>query len=268
MRFTKSSKAAQGFTLIELLIVIGLLGALTALVLPSLSADREEALGNVCDYNQAGTVRVLHEFSGIYGVYPNDMHNGLNGTTTAATAMDGLPGAQEDNMVTNIAGTRHELTAEEAESLAAAGVSDVCSGVGFNETPLAAGTVVCELTDDWVDDGGAAYTFDGISLADWRASTNSGTSDGTIVVLWITPTVDWDNPGQESANKDWTAGAVKLSLALEGQCPIPAEGLDGDPEFSYYMAYFLVDADADTSGEVDAAKLIGTSCPECGVMNP
>ncbi|NMA45119.1 MAG: type II secretion system protein GspG, partial [Lentisphaerae bacterium] len=50
------------FTLIELLIVIGLLGALTALILPSLMADREEALGDVCDYNQAGTVRVLKQF--------------------------------------------------------------------------------------------------------------------------------------------------------------------------------------------------------------
>jgi prepilin-type N-terminal cleavage/methylation domain-containing protein len=55
----KTVKTKGGFTLIELLIVIGLLGALTALILPRLAADHEEAMGDVCDYNQAGTVRVL-----------------------------------------------------------------------------------------------------------------------------------------------------------------------------------------------------------------
>ncbi|MFW5864150.1 MAG: type II secretion system protein, partial [bacterium] len=54
----KRKNRKSGFTLIEMLVVIGLLGALTALVLPSLTANREEALGDVCDYNQAGTVRV------------------------------------------------------------------------------------------------------------------------------------------------------------------------------------------------------------------
>ena len=95
----------RGFTLIELLIVIGLLGALTALVLPSLTADREEALGSICDYNQAGTVRTLRQFASMMGHYPNQFHTGLY-TETATTkgavgstgVMPGLPGAQKSNI--------------------------------------------------------------------------------------------------------------------------------------------------------------------------
>ena len=258
----------QGFTLIELLIVIGLLGALTALVLPSLTADREEALGSVCDYNQAGTLRVLKQFKQISGSYPDDMHNGLTGVTDAATAIEGLPGAQTANMVTNIGTTLHELTANEVASLNAAGIDSICSGTGLNSTVLAADVAVAALTDTWVDDGDAAYTFDGRSLADWRGDTNSGTSDGTIICLWVAPTTDWSFD-QESANKDWGNGNVSLGIDVQGQCPIPAEAASGDEvSFAYYMAYFLVDTDTDANGDVTAAKLIGTSCPECGVMNP
>ena len=53
--------------IVFLLIVIGLLGALVALILPKLTADREEAMGDVCDYNQAGTVRVLSQYADMFG---------------------------------------------------------------------------------------------------------------------------------------------------------------------------------------------------------
>ena len=62
MKQKKSNQATRkgrgGFTLIELLIVIGLLAALAALVLPKLSADRKKALAGIDDYNEAGTARI------------------------------------------------------------------------------------------------------------------------------------------------------------------------------------------------------------------
>jgi len=263
----KTRKATQGFTLIELLIVIGLLGAMTALVLPSLTADREEALGDICDYNQAGTVRVLKQYHSLFGVYPNDMHNGLDGVDSSAEAMPGLPDAQTGNMVDNIATTRHQLSDTECQSLSQAGINTICYDTGLNSTATS-GSYVCELTNAWLDDTPAAYTFDGRDLADWCDTNDDSTADSSILVFWVAPTINWDTPEPDNANQDWTKGAVSLGLELEGQCPIPAQGLSasGDPEFSYYMGYFLVDNDA--SDGIAAAELIGTSCPECGVMNP
>ena len=87
---------------------------------------------------------------------------------------------------------------------------------------------------------------------------------GEVVVLWIAPTTDWS--GQiENANNDWTKGAVELSIDLEGQCPIPTKDtqtIADEASFAYYMAYFKAYNDG------TPAKLIGTTCPECGVMNP
>ena len=257
----------RGFTLIELLIVIGLLGALALLILPSLMSDREEALADICEYNQAGTVRVLKNYRNLIGVYPADMHNGLTDASGTPTGMPGLPEAQLANMVTNIATTRHALTAPEATSLIDAGIHSICSGYGLAPTLVAADVIVAELTDQWVDDSGAPYTFDGILLDDWRAQTNSGTAGGTIISLWIAPTVNWDYGSGD--NKDWTKGNVKLSLGLAGQCPIPTAGVQGEIDFSYYLAFFLVDSDGDGAGGPGLpARLIGTSCPECGVLNP
>jgi prepilin-type N-terminal cleavage/methylation domain-containing protein len=274
---TSRTTQRTGFTLIELLIVIGLLGALTALVLPALSANREEALGDVCDYNQAGTVRVLKKYKNLIGQYPADLHNGLDGVLATSTAMPGLPEAQSFNMTDSdpldmdgddatddgIGPTRLVLTAPMVESLQNAGITSVCSGTGLSSTDVAVGVNVVELTDAWLDDGGAQYQFDGQTLAQWRAKTSGG--DGKIIVLWVAPTVDW--AAGSGDNNDWTKGNVELGIALEGQCPIPTAGVDGDPDFRYYMGYFLVDASG-TGDANDPAVLLGTSCPECGVMNP
>lgn len=268
----KKKKNNQGFTLIELLIVIGLLGALTALILPSLSANREEALGDVCDYNQAGTVRTLNQYNNLLGVFPDDMHNGMTAKDNSALAMPGLPNAQNVNMgdgATIPTTTLHSLTAEEVASLAEAGIDSICSGDGLDSDAIAVGTHVA-VAVDWVDDGGDAYSFDGITLANWQTGTGTPSWDqdatgvgktGTVICLWIAPTVNWS--AGDAGNNDWTKGNVELGIALEGQCPIPTAGLDGDADFAYYMAYFKVYSDGTT-----AARLLGTSCPECGIMNP
>lgn len=274
-------RTKKGFTLIELLIVIGLLGALTALVLPSLSADREEALGDVCDYNQAGSVRTLRQYKQLTGVYPSDMHTGLQGIAAGSLAMEGLPGAQNEHMVdADGDGTAdaacpslHALTADQAASLKDAGITSVCSNSGLNSDPVADGVVIVRANNGsaaWLDDSDPAQemTFDGVSITNWEngSGDSAKNSDGTdkpgvVAVFWVAPTTNWAKPA--NANKDWGKGNVDLGIEMEGQCPIPAEAASGDEvSFSYYMAYFKVYDDG------TAAKLIGTTCPECGVMNP
>lgn len=94
------SRPRRGFTLIEPLIVIGLLGALAALVLPSMMADREKALEKICDYNNAGTLRVLKQYQAFTGNLPDGLHTGLKVATGAASSdkMDGMPSAQVTNV--------------------------------------------------------------------------------------------------------------------------------------------------------------------------
>jgi prepilin-type N-terminal cleavage/methylation domain-containing protein len=263
-----NTKKNAGFTLIELLIVIGLLGALTAIILPSLSADREEAVGVLCDYSQSGTIRVLKQFHQLTGLYPNDLHTGLQTGAVAGGGanpleediMPGIPEAQGVNL--SQGNSFIALTQDQVDSLTESGITSVCYGEGLNSQPLVAGSVVVELLDSWLDDTPAAYSFDGQTLAEWRSKIDGG---GTIIVLWVAPTTDWSN--KANPNKDWSGGNVEIGMDIEGQCPVPGEDVNGnDPEFAYYMAYFLVDNDS--SNGVTPAELIGTSCPECGVMNP
>jgi prepilin-type N-terminal cleavage/methylation domain-containing protein len=268
----------KGFTLIELLIVIGLLGALSALILPSLSADREKALADVCDYNQAGTLRTLQQYYDIYGIFPNNLHVGLDAATTAGIAMPGLPEAQVANMVTT--GDNYTapsvLTDGQAESLFNAGITNVAYGTGYNLVPICTvdgngeydavdGDVAYPTVTDWTDDASEAISFNGLEIADWEAATNPYKKAGRVLCFWITPTLDWDNHKNTVAvNKDWTKGGVDLKVSLPGKCPIPVSNLAGsdEPDFSYYMAYVLAFNDA------TKAVLIGSSCPEDGVLNP
>jgi len=277
----------KGFTLIELLIVIGLLAALTALVLPSLQADREEALGGICDYNQAGTVRVLKQYNNLFNHYPNGLHTGLS-VPAADTddpivldttgVMPGMPSAQSANLGPAVADSAVALTAGMVTSLNEAGITELCYGSGLNNQTIAATThSVIALSSAWVDDGGAPYTFDGIrgnitpasGTRSWIDEDADGTADGIIAVLYIAPTTDWTHTAA-NVNNDWTNGNVEMEISLEGKCPIPAASVDGgDVSFAYYMAYFKVydGTDADYPATTPA-KLIGTSCPECGVLNP
>ena len=274
-----TARKTLSFTLIELLIVIGLLGALTALILPSLTAVREDAIGDVCDYNQAGTVRVLKEFKQLYNHYPTGMHTGLQTSATGAFAMVGLPDAQKDHMGEPGAETpvacpsTMVLTENLAKSLADAGIDTVCYDAGYDPQELS--TTEGETTTylyvvsatGWKDDGGNDMTFDGLKIADWETGTATPAWDrengaGKVVVLWITPTTDW-TPDFDTVNNDWSKGSVRMSLDLPGKCPVPVEDIDGgDPDFAYYMAYFKV---YDNGAP---ARLIGTTCPECGVLNP
>ncbi len=261
----------QSFTLIELLIVIGLLGALTALILPTLAANREEALGDVCDYNQAGSVRTLKQYENIVGAYPADLHTGMQGTDESAVAMDGLPSAQTDHMITDIEDTRLALSADQAASLAAAGITSIASGTGLNTTVVDDTVNVAQACDSggsnpWFDDGGVEMTFDGVAISDWAEGTegpswNTDGGSGPVVCLWIAPTVDWS--AGDGGNNDWSKGNVELAIDMEGQCPIPTAAASGDEvDFSYYMAYFKVFDNG------SPARMIGSTCPECGVLNP
>lgn len=266
---TESVMRRQGFTLIELLIVIGLLGALTALILPSLSADRKEALQDVNKYNKAGTMRVLSEYHQLTNGYPSGMHTGLQAASgDEAVRMVGMPKCTKKNVTSSTITT---LTATQLESLAEAGIESLCYGTGLNKATLDE-TVCVVKSADWVRGSNqTALTFQGLTGAEWAATMNSdpngGGTDGLLIALWVAPTTDWESAS--GGNNDWTRGNVELGVDMPAQAPIPTVSADGDDvdiEFAYYVGHFLVDSDA-TDG-VQAAELVGVTCPGGGALNP
>jgi hypothetical protein len=262
-----------------MLVVIGLLGALTALILPSLSADRTKAIVDVCHYNKAGTARALKQYENLFGRYPADMHNGLDGTGAGALAMEGHAAPQTKRMVTDIATTRHNLTDWQGNSLYDAGITSICSGTGLNSTDIpltaspsgaalgihVASACAADGSNPWAGGGKPEITFDGILISDWADGTggpswNQGKA-GPIVVLWLAPTTNW--AAGSGDNNDWTKGNVEYGIDLEGQCPVPTTSTTGgDPTFKYYMAYFKVFDDG------SAARMIGLTCAGGGTLNP
>ncbi len=280
----KAKRNRSGFTLIELLIVIGLLGALVALILPRLTADRREAMMDVGKYNKAGTLRTLHQYKELTGKYPNDMHSGLVAHGSGVTA-NRMPGMQKSLSFNVSDGTGNPaakpasiqpLTATMVASLAAAGIERLCYDSGFNPRPLAEGDYVvmsCNTDgEQWLNRNFSPgvpqsgnppkgrITINGRRLNEWVEDMRpaGGGNPGVIVVTWIAPTVDW-RPG-DGGNTDWTKGAVELGIAIEGKAPTPTENAEGgsDVSFGYNNAHFLVDND-DSDG-IQPARLLDVMC--------
>ncbi len=267
----KTCAKRQSFTLIELLIVIGLLGALTALILPSMRGARHDAVELISDYNQAGTARTLVQYRSLYNQLPNQMHTGL----VAENAGDGDAFEADDLMdlppdaVANLgrAGSRAELSNANIRSLNRVGITALAYGDGYNIVDLPDisgvdfGTAAAQagstlflatLHDAWEPEGGGAWTFRGRIPSDIADDT----ADEMIIALFIAPTMDWET---NRPIDDWSQGELQLTIELEGKCPVPA-----DSDFRYYMAFLKVHGG---NGRT-RADLVGTACPECGILNP
>jgi prepilin-type N-terminal cleavage/methylation domain-containing protein len=263
----------KGFSLVELMIVVVIIGALVAIILPQFNMSESEAKDAGCDASNYGTLRQLTSFRSINGVYPSRLHTGFEtaalssamGTTEGATA---LAEVTLSNLVTHTETV--SLNADQAKSLADGGLVYLANG-GFGIEPefqvVTNSVSVCAVNANWYEDaheGGteSPVTINGLpiyaySLNDPQLDYEPGDSyvsedDNIVVPLFVAPTVDW-----EYADRASGIGS-RVSVAQEGGCP----WLEAGEQFRYYIAFFKV------FGDGSPAKLIGTACPECGSLNP
>jgi prepilin-type N-terminal cleavage/methylation domain-containing protein len=234
---TKTIKFA-GFTLIELLIVIGLLAALAAVLLPSLMGSKEEALAGLDKYNAAGTLRTLRQYEAITGLLPNGLHTGLN--EDADALMPGVTAAYAVNANGGGAlGSVTTLTGDEVKALANVGITHFAYGTGdpsgstraetLGYQPITTATKVVTMNADWEGEDGP-ITFNGYG---YDALVAEGYTK--IINLFITPTADWSATGN-----GWAKG-FKVGMDIPGTCPVV------ENEFSYYTAFIGIKAEGSTT---------------------
>eukprot|EP00828_Plagiopyla_frontata_P030055 TRINITY_DN389_c0_g2_i6.p1 TRINITY_DN389_c0_g2~~TRINITY_DN389_c0_g2_i6.p1 ORF type:complete len:280 (+),score=38.40 TRINITY_DN389_c0_g2_i6:378-1217(+) len=263
--FKKIKRLKKNFSLVELLIVIGIMGALTALILPQFQNAEDSAKDTGCDYNNAGTLRYVSMFKAANGVYPNGFHTGY--AAAAGTQLDDADAveATKYNM-----GAASELTAEEANSLCEAGITKLAYGTGLADTDVATGVFVCRSTTAWFEDttsagAGSAEVFingkgiDELALAGGVTGNVTKDPAGVIVPLFAAPTIDWETAYNSDGSEK---GDSVVNVALAGKCPWPADG-----KLRYYICFFKAYSSNDADGKPIPARLVGTACPECGSLN-
>lgn len=74
----------RAFTLVELLVVVAIVGALVALLLPAVQASRESARRAACQNNLKQYVTAVHEYHDAFEVLPS-LYNGPEDLSTGAT---------------------------------------------------------------------------------------------------------------------------------------------------------------------------------------
>ena len=270
---TLARRALAGFSLIELMIVVVILGALVAIIIPQFNQSESEAKDTGCDASNYGTLRQMVNFRSINGVYPSRLHTGFESDASSAVGMGYGSGAEGGKLApvtySNLVGSSSWVTLDEkqAASLAQAGIVKLAYG-GFGSGQDASfvsttnGVHVATVTDSWLedhDDLTTKVTVNGVELKDYIHSDPydlTSTEDGIVVPLIAAPTAEFDHyylNGSTSAQYD-----SKVGIGQVGACPWVEKGA----EFPFYVCFFKVHDDG------TAAKLIGTACPECGSLNP
>jgi prepilin-type N-terminal cleavage/methylation domain-containing protein len=268
-------RALAGFSLIELMIVVVILGALVAIIIPQFNQSESEAKDAGCDASNYGTLRQVSNYRSINGVYPSRLHTGFEanaaagapmGTTAGVTA---LAKVTESNYTASVSAVA--LTADQAASLKKAGIVQLAYG-GFSGNPpavaaefveTATGVYVPTVTAEWLenhDDINSTVTINGVSIENYTQvdpydSSSNPEENGIVVPLWAAPTADFENYYLGDVSAKYPS---KVSVAQVGGCP----WLEAGAEFRYYIGFFKVYDDG------TPAKMIGTACPECGSLNP
>ena len=249
------------FSLIELLIVIAIIGALSALIIPAFSTSERDAKSVSDNYNSKGILRYLHMFQNANGCYPSGFHTGLDGT---GAALESLPPSILHEGTLEAAFSVVELGdadgAKYISSLKGAGINYLCSGDVSTATaaPLKDNTTTVKVIK--VDPTQLDIVFNGRELASYLKPIQfemSGHADnGIIAAFFVTPNVDWETVydgayhghGDHGHFENRTASKIALKNT-------PASSVS-DAEFKYFIALFKLNNNGSD------AQLIGMVSPD------
>jgi len=270
------------FTLIELIIVIAILSALTALILPAFSTTEKDAKETSDAYNSRGIVRYVQMFQNANGSYPSGFHTGL--MTDGATPMP-LPetfgvedGELEDDgpmeiiTVSDTAATpaSGDTSAADAKlyitSLKTAGINYLTAGdvAEATATPLKNTSVTIPALQVKTDnDEVKDLLFNGRQLKNWikpeQFEMGEHHENGIIVALFLTPNVDWETVYSGGYHQHEDHGHFEIreksKIALKNT-PVSTASKD---DFRYYCCLFKLYKDG------SPARLVGVVSPEMTV---
>ena len=249
------------FSLIELLIVIAIIGALSALIIPAFSSSEQEAKSVSDNYNSRGILRYIHMFQNANSCYPSGFHTGLDSSGAALTTLPvkilhegALESAFSIVELSDVAGAKY------ISSLKGAGINylsadEVSSAVA---TPLKDSSTTVKVLK--VDPDELELVFNGRELAAYlkpiQFEMDSHADNGIIVALFVTPNVDWETVysgdylahGSHGHFEKRTASKIALKNT-------PVSGVS-DADFNYFIALFKLN----NSGA--NAQLIGMVSPD------
>lgn len=265
----KHCRSRKSFSLIELLIVIGILGALAALILPSFASAEKEAKGTADAYNSSGIVRYVHMFQNANGYFPSGFHTGL---TTAGVPLTVLPETFAEKGVFEETGPFSALALTDADkamyisSLKAAGINYLGAGdiAKATMTPLkdttSTATAIKLDPAKLTEDQAKALTFGGRKLADWvkplQFEMGEHDDNGIIVALFVTPNVDWETVYSGGYHQHEDHGHFETRTASKVALKNTPASAVSDADFKYYACLFKLNNDG------SAAQLIGAVSPE------
>lgn len=238
-------RARAGFTLIELVVVLAILAAVSALLVPQLdflkrTADKTNGAANITQ-----TMSNIQVFRTLKGVYPDKFDSLIDDGGTSMTVV--LPKQSKY--------TESTLSADEAASLTKIGITtlmDHDTTVAYRGSPGASGQIERAVAD--------GATIVAVTDADIVASIYP---NGLLIGDRVDPDKDVDGiDGDGTTDND---ASIKLVLLGVGpQCsavgqtmtaPPMYTGVDQAKEYNRMLAVFAVFDDGDTNTPTKRAQL-------------
>ncbi|MFI3290640.1 MAG: prepilin-type N-terminal cleavage/methylation domain-containing protein, partial [Opitutales bacterium] len=216
-------RAKKAFSLIELMIVIVIIGALTAIILPQFDVSEAEAKDTGCDASNYGTLSQLTKFRSLNGAYPARMHTGYEAASNGGASTDALMGTTDSVFAKIPSFTALNMASGDSASATARSTSfNVNDGdyLDFGDSLREAGIISLACGGFPIDaaSSGTAYVaFNGIK----------GNTSMTANAVYLSAiTSDWFEAW--AVNDDGTANDAELDTA---STPITINGIP----LPYYM---------------------------------
>ena len=261
----------KNFSLIELVVVVAIMGALAALIIPSFSSTEKEAKESTDAYNSKGIVRYVHMFQNANDSFPSGFHTGLASDGTAPMALSEAFGVEdgkiEEGAPISIVDLSDADGAKYISSLKAAGINYLTAGEVSNAvaTPLKDGkTSIKAIKLDPSNAMAGNLVFNGRKLSDWvkpaQFEMGAHADDGIIIALFGTSNGDWEtvySGGYHQHDDHGHFEVRKASKIALKNTPVSNVATSG---FKYYACLFKLNNNG------NAATLIGAVSPDMAAV--